>query len=86
MRIRPTRHALSLLLVAVATGAAAQDKGTLEPRALPPLAHPEDPNTPAKQLFGRKVEPSKEATHVVGFYANGCLAGATPLPVNGPAW
>jgi len=48
-----TRHALCLLLVAAAAGAAAQDRGTVEPHALAPLAHPDDPKTPAKQLFGR---------------------------------
>ena len=29
--------------------AAAQDRGTLNPQPLPPLAHPEDPATPARQ-------------------------------------
>ncbi len=86
MEMRPRRHALCLLLFAVATAAAAQDKGTLEPQALAPLAHPDDPKTPAKQLFGRMREPSAETPHVVGFYAAGCLAGGTALPVNGPAW
>ena len=35
-------------------GATAQDKGTLNPKPLPPLANPDDPKTPAKELFGRK--------------------------------
>jgi penicillin-insensitive murein endopeptidase len=81
----------SLLLAAVAatagaSGAAAQDKGTLEPQALPPLSNPNDPKTPAKELFGRKASPVAGDAHVVGFYAHGCLAGATALPINGPAW
>ena len=81
------RHTLSLVLLAAATGSAlAQDKGTLEPHALPPLAHPEDPKTPARELFGRKETPTSDHAHVVGFYASGCLAGATALPINGPAW
>jgi penicillin-insensitive murein DD-endopeptidase len=80
------RHALCLLLLAAATAAAAQDKGTLEPRALPPLANPDDSKTPAKDLFGRKATPTSEHGHVVGFYANGCLAGADALPINGSAW
>src|SRR5450432_3786964 len=86
MRTCLTRPAIWLLLAAIATGAAAQDKGTLEPHALPPLAHPDDPKTPAKDLFGRKPAPTKETAHVVGFYANGCLAGGNALPINGPAW
>jgi penicillin-insensitive murein DD-endopeptidase len=85
-----TRHAVGLLLAAaaaaVATGSGAQDRGTLEPHALPPLAHPDDPKTPARELFGRKAAPSQEPAHAVGFYATGCLAGGTALPINGPAW
>src|SRR5262249_14163526 len=81
------RHALSLGLLAAATGGAlAQDKGTLDPHALPPLAHPDDPKTPAKELFGRKETPTSDHARVVGFYADGCLAGAAALPINGPAW
>ena len=83
---RLPRHALCLVLLAAATAAAAQDKGTLEPHALPPLANPDDPKTPAKELFGRKVGPTAARPHVVGFYASGCLAGAAALPINGPAW
>ncbi|WP_029348897.1 penicillin-insensitive murein endopeptidase [Bosea sp. 117] len=42
--------------------------------------------TPAKQLFGgMKVAAPMEA-RAIGFYAKGCLAGAEPLAVNGPAW
>jgi penicillin-insensitive murein endopeptidase len=81
------RHALSLLLLAAATGGSlAQDKGTLEPHAWPPLAHPDDPKTPARELFGRKETPTSDHARVVGFYASGCLAGAEALPINGPAW
>jgi penicillin-insensitive murein endopeptidase len=77
---------LLLVLVAAATPSRAQDIGTLEPQPLPPLAHPSDPRTPAKQLFGRKSEPAALAARAIGFYARGCLAGAVALPVNGPAW
>src|ERR1700678_3524942 len=86
MRTCLTRYAMCLLLVAAAPGVAAQDKGTVEPHALPPLAHPDDPKTPAKELFGRKPAPTREASHAVGFYATGCLAGGTALPINGPTW
>jgi penicillin-insensitive murein endopeptidase len=41
---------------------------------------------PAKVLFGAVSAPSRMAARSIGFYAKGCLAGAKPLPVNGPAW
>ncbi len=41
---------------------------------------------PAKVLFGAVSAPSKMAARSIGFYAKGCLAGAKPLAVNGPAW
>src|SRR5262249_27949608 len=80
-----TRYACCLVLVA-ATGAAAQEKGTVEPNGLPRLEHPDDAKTPAKQLFGRIAAPAQGPAQVVGFYANGCLAGGAALPVDGPAW
>lgn len=75
-----------LLLLALATPAWAQDKGTLDPAPLPPLANPDNPATAAKQLFGRKAAPAALATRAIGFYAKGCLAGARALPVNGKTW
>jgi penicillin-insensitive murein endopeptidase len=86
MRIRLKRHAIALMLAAAATGAAAQDRGTLDPKPLPVLEHPDAPTTPAKQLFGRITAPVKGTARVEGFYANGCLSGATALPTNGPQW
>ena len=41
---------------------------------------------PAKVLFGAVAAPANMASRSIGFYAKGCLAGAKPLPVNGPAW
>jgi len=78
--------ALGLVSAGMTGGALAQDIGTLEPKPLPPLAHPEDPSTPAKELFGRQAEPAPLAARTIGFYSHGCLAGGRPLPVNGPAW
>ena len=46
------------IMVAAAGSAGAQDLGTLDPKPLPPLANPNDPNNPAKELFGRKTEPA----------------------------
>jgi len=84
------RSRLICLIALLAAGfsgiARAQDKGTLEPRELPPLAHPGDPATPAKELFGRESGPAPLAARTIGFYSRGCLAGGQPLPVNGPAW
>ena len=72
-----TRTALAVLAVMLSTGdtVRAQDIGSLNPQPLPPLAHPNDPKTPAKELFGRKTTPASLQTHTIGFYAKGCLAG-----------
>ena len=77
---------IALLAFVWAGVARAQDLGTLDPRPLPALAHPNDPSTPAKELFGRASEPAPLAARTIGFYSRGCLAGGRPLPVNGPAW
>jgi penicillin-insensitive murein DD-endopeptidase len=51
--------ALAFVMVTNAGGLAqAQDKGTLNPKPLPPLANPDDPKTPAKELFGRRLTPA----------------------------
>jgi penicillin-insensitive murein endopeptidase len=77
----------ALMALTLAAGpVTAQDKGALNPQPLPALAHPDDPKTPAKQLFGRRTTPAKLDTHVFGFYNRGCLAGGEALPVNGPTW
>src|ERR1700742_2458541 len=73
-------------ILASATAALAQDKGTLNPQPLPPLANPNDPKIGAKQLFGRKLLPAAMPTRVIGFYAKGCIAGAEALPLNGDTW
>src|SRR5258708_34301163 len=82
------RLILSFLLISIlgATGTLAQDKGSVEPKSLPPLANPNDPKLGAKELFGRKVLPAAMPTRVIGFYAKGCIAGADALPINGEAW
>ena len=77
---------ITLIAAANATSALAQDKGTLDPKPLPPLANPNDPKIAAKELFGRKVLPTAMPTHVFGFYAHGCIAGAEGLPINGDNW
>ena len=77
---------LTLMIAASAASALAQDKGTVNPKPLPPLANPNDPNIGAKELFGRKVLPAAMPTRVLGFYAHGCIAGAEGLPINGDNW
>ena len=81
--IRPLAVALALT---GATLAWAQDKGTLDPKPLPPLAHPDDPATPAKELFGRKPTPAPLSPRSIGSYARGCMAGAAALPMDGATW
>jgi penicillin-insensitive murein DD-endopeptidase len=77
---------LAASLLAGATGAPAQDKGSVDLKPLPPLANPNDPKIGAKELFGRKVLPAAMPTRVIGFYAKGCIAGAEALPINGDTW
>src|ERR1700760_15459 len=74
------------VVLASANVARAQDKGSVNPEPLPPLANPNDPKIGAKQLFGRKVLPAAMPTRVIGFYAKGCIAGAEALPLNGDTW
>src|SRR4051794_38537325 len=80
------RLILALLLIAFASPAPAQDKGSVDQKPLPPLANPDDPKIGAKELFGRKLLPAAMPTRVVGFYAKGCIAGAEALPLNGDSW
>lgn len=75
-----------ILFLAGAGSALAQDPGTVEDKTLPPLANPDSPSTPAKELFGRKTKPDPVAARSIGFYAHGCLAGAVALPINGTTW
>src|SRR6184192_4857520 len=78
--------ALALAALLAPSSATAQDRGTLNPQPLPPLAKPDDPATPAKELFGRKSAPAPLQARTIGFYSKGCLAGAVALRINGPTW
>jgi len=77
---------LALFLACAAVPAVAQDKGSVDPKPLPPVANPDSPATPAKELFGRAKGPADMDSRAIGFYARGCLAGGEALPVNGEAW
>lgn len=41
---------------------------------------------PAKKLFGAMKAPAPLKARAIGAYSRGCLAGATALPIDGPAW
>jgi penicillin-insensitive murein endopeptidase len=90
---------LALVLLAAASPAGAQNApvqdtdtldptppGTLHPEPLPPLANPDAPSTPAKEMFARKSTPFPGPPRSIGGYFAGCLAGAVPLPITGPSW
>ena len=77
---------IAISYVVLTTPCDAQDKGTLTPETLPPLASPQDAATPAKQLFGRAVSTAALPAESVGFYSKGCMAGGQALPINGPNW
>jgi len=80
------RALLILLAMFAAAPAAAQDKGTVDPKPLPPLANPDDPKNPAKELFARRTKPADMTARSIGFYTHGCLAGGVALPINGKTW
>ena len=80
------RIAIVFSLPLLARPATAQDLGSVNPEPLPPLAKPDDPRTPAKELFGRRTMPTSLAAHTIGFYSRGCIAGAQALPLDGETW
>ncbi len=82
---RPLALALAALTL-LASAATAQERGTVNPRPLPPLANPNDPTVPAKELFGRATQAAPMEARAFGFYSRGCVAGAVALPVNGETW
>ena len=79
------RTLLTMLAVPIAaltaTAVLSQDKGSVDPKPLPPLVNPNDPELGAKELFGRKTSPAPLATHSIGFYDKGCLAGDDVITV-----
>ncbi len=44
------------------------------------------PKDAAKRVFGRLAVPSAGPPRSIGGYAKGCIAGAVPLPADGPTW
>jgi len=75
-----------LLLLALPSATLAQDKGSVDPKPLAPVANPNDPKLGAKELFARKLLPAAMPPQVIGSYAKGCIAGAENMPINGETW
>lgn len=80
------KRTTAVLLCLICTAVQAQDIGTLSSQPLPPLANPNAPDVPAKELFGRATRAADLPAEPVGFYAKGCLAGAVALPADGATW
>jgi penicillin-insensitive murein DD-endopeptidase len=90
------RHAVivSLLLALISGAANAQTPGTMTPASEeapapepPPLAPGQRRAImPAKVLFGSARSAAPLEARAIGFYSRGCLAGAKPVAVDGPAW
>ena len=85
MKIALTLRPLIFMIIGIAA-AHAQDLGTLNPEPLPPLANPNSPSIPARELFARKTTPFAGPARSIGTYNGGCLEGGVALPLAGPAW
>jgi len=86
MKSRPIFSLLLIIAGFASATALAQDKGSVNPKPLPPLANPNDPKLGAKELFARKLLPAAMPTRVIGSYVKGCIAGAEQMPINGDTW
>jgi penicillin-insensitive murein endopeptidase len=69
-----------------APAAAAPTAASSAPPATAAPAPAKAPPVPAKELFGHQTAPANLAARAIGYYARGCLAGAIPLAIDGPAW
>lgn len=79
-------RALLLIFALLSAPLAAQERGTLQPKDLPPLKNPASPDAIAKEVFGRAKTGAPGPADVVGFYSKGCLQGGVALPLDGPHW
>ena len=86
MKIASMLRPLILLMIIGIASAHPQDLGTLNPEPLPPLANPNSPSIPARELFARKTTPFAGPARSIGTYNGGCLEGGVALPLAGPAW
>ena len=85
MRLDRDRRAFFIALVAASAPAGAQNLAASEAakRAALMAALPADA---AKRVFGSIAKPSAGPPRSIGGYAKGCIAGAVPLPADGPTW
>ena len=66
--VRTTIRALAVLLAGCAA-AAAQDRGTLDPKPLPPLANPDDPNTAGQGPVRPQADArGRSQARAIGYY------------------
>ena len=86
-------------LVLTASSAQQQPAAVPPPAVAPPSAKAAVPKTPgskaaqpqrpmveAKTIFGAIGTAAPLEARAIGFYSRGCLAGAKPLPIDGPLW
>ena len=71
-----------LLLVAGLGPALAQDAGTLDEKQMAPLAHPDSPATPARELFARKTRPVPLAARSIFTRKDALLHTLLALPAS----
>ena len=86
LTIRATIRTTLALLLAGCAAAAAQDRGTLDPKPLPPLANPDDPEHARQGVVRPQADAGAAAARAIGYYTSGCLAGGVALPINGKTW
>ncbi len=89
--------ALTVVIAGAALATAVVGQSAAPPQPLPtskkvPVkrvakpAMPKGPIVEAKTVFGSIGTPAPLAPRAIGFYSKGCLAGAQPLPIDGPVW
>jgi len=87
---RAAAGAVALGLLAAPLATRAQSPPPASPAAAdakPAATRAAKPPSPvAKVAFGAMRTPAPLAARSIGSYAKGCLAGAKPLPIDGPAW
>ncbi len=75
---------------AAGDGDSSARKVSIKVEPIPGTAPAKEPVWPkvigAKALFGAVKVPAPLAARAIGSYARGCLSGAVPLPIDGPAW
>lgn len=84
--MNPIRPFALIAALVIGGSAIAQDKGSVDPKPLPPLANPNDPKLAAKELFSRSTTPASLQARSIGSYAQGCMAGAAAIPIDGETW